>query len=174
MVATRGNAVHENERKSSLPSRESRRSTRGAMQEPEDEVRRGLCLGRRVTRDSPCGGCHRPAPPPPDGPGRGGLGEGEGEGGRGGDVACRVAASGAVAWGTHPQAGLSLGHPGLAGPRRPGHRRGGAAPPAPWRARGVAARRDVARCGRIGISFVASWCFLFLWWSLCSLKSGEH
>lgn len=37
-MATRGNAVHENERKSSLPSRESRRSTRGAMQEPEDEL----------------------------------------------------------------------------------------------------------------------------------------
>lgn len=39
MVSTRGNPVSENERKSGLPSRESRRSTRGALQEPEDEVR---------------------------------------------------------------------------------------------------------------------------------------
>lgn len=38
MVATRGNTVNEKERRSSLPSRESRRSTKGAMQEPEDEV----------------------------------------------------------------------------------------------------------------------------------------
>ena len=38
MVATRGNTGNENERKSSLPSRESRRTTKGAMQEPEDEV----------------------------------------------------------------------------------------------------------------------------------------
>lgn len=38
MVSTRGNPVSENERKSALPSRESRRSTRGALQEPEDEL----------------------------------------------------------------------------------------------------------------------------------------
>ncbi|XP_045109499.1 ATPase family AAA domain-containing protein 2-like isoform X3 [Portunus trituberculatus] len=38
MVATRGNTGNENERKSSLPSRESRRTTKGAMQEPEDEL----------------------------------------------------------------------------------------------------------------------------------------
>ncbi|XP_042223155.1 ATPase family AAA domain-containing protein 2-like isoform X2 [Homarus americanus] len=38
MVSTRGNPVSENERKSALPSRESRRTTRGALQEPEDEL----------------------------------------------------------------------------------------------------------------------------------------
>lgn len=37
MVSTRGNPVADG-RKSTLPSRESRRSTRGALQEPEDEV----------------------------------------------------------------------------------------------------------------------------------------
>lgn len=51
MVSTRGNPVLTNERKSALPTRESRRGTRGALQEPEDEVHGALCLlegGRRV------------------------------------------------------------------------------------------------------------------------------
>merc|ERR1739838_133825 len=38
MVATRGHPEAKNSRKSSLPFRESRKSTRGALQEPEDEM----------------------------------------------------------------------------------------------------------------------------------------
>merc|ERR1711874_380958 len=38
MVATRGHPEAKSSRKSSLPFRESRKSTRGALQEPEDEI----------------------------------------------------------------------------------------------------------------------------------------
>ncbi|KAK8734877.1 hypothetical protein OTU49_005707, partial [Cherax quadricarinatus] len=38
MVSTRGNPLSETGRRSTLPTRESRRNTRGALQEPEDEL----------------------------------------------------------------------------------------------------------------------------------------